>query len=272
MKAVSLAASALVLAVLGFAGGALADSAGPYPGTYAGGGEGVKATVVVNDRGRGSLRYALRGQCGRARGRIDLGAVHNGAYSAGRVSTAPHKLVRRIQARIEPVGDGTVVRGTIRETVSRKSGGPCRVKRSFEGELGNTEAFVPGRDDGHYRGQSEDGLAISFDVVSDGRGTRMTAIGVDVAGECTDVAAGDHAGEIRIVHLRGLEGPVSSNGEIDIELDDGANEFDLFGKLGGGAAKVEVWIDGLFNLDGLPDQLASLACDNDEPIYTATRG
>lgn len=263
-------AAAGLAAAPGSAGGAVES----YPGTYAGKGPGVKATVVVNDRLEGLVRYSMRSACGRVRGRIDLGRATNGRFEGKRVSAGPHRSLRRTIARITGGPDGVELAGVIRVAQTKTdSSEACSAKRKFKAELGQTEAFVPVRDAGHYSGFSADGLPIDFDVIREpGTGqARIARIDVDAAAYCTfDEFDPLEPKDERIVHLRGLEGSISSSGQITVEVVDEDNEFELYGRLGRGEATVELGLFGYFDDDLLPDPFAELYCENDGPSYHAT--
>jgi hypothetical protein len=262
----TVAISVLAAALLG-ASLARADANGPYEGTYKASGNGVNVTVRVADSAHAVLRYSLRSECGRARGTLEL-EKRNGGLAGKRVSAGPHRSVRRVTARVAAVGDGTEISGVINDAVSGgKDEGACRAKRKFKAALGKSNAFVPGRDGGHYVGQDRDGHPISFDVVGDfGAGqAQITEIAVDVAADCLDVGDDDVG---LVVHLSGLEGTIT-NGEIEVDATDEINEFWIYGEIAGGQARMEVWIDGFFDPLGLPDLSGDLYCDNEGPTYTA---
>jgi hypothetical protein len=245
----------------------------PYPGTYAGKGRGVKVTLEVSDRGAGSLRYSMRSGCGSARGKVDLGAPKNGGFVAKRVSAGPHRSIRRIRVRVVSAGDGTMLRGTIGvATTATTHAKACQATRRFKAALGRADAFVPPRDEGHYSGADEDGLPISFDVVGDPRsGDAFIAnLAVDVAGDCIDIDAYDEL--VKVVHLRDIEASIDSSGEVYGEWVEGDNEFEVFGELRDGVARLEIWIDAFFAPTGLPDPVADLYCDNEGAEYVARRG
>ncbi|MFL5871113.1 MAG: hypothetical protein ACJ75R_08520 [Solirubrobacterales bacterium] len=265
-RALLIAAAAAML----LASGATASS-GPAPGSYVGKGKHVTARVTVNDRLEGLVRYSAKTPCGTERGKLDLGRPTNGAFKGKRVYSATHRSTR-VRARISV--DGASLRGTVRFDVipDRSSDDrPCHAQRSFAAKLnGGDDAFVPGRDFGHYLGRDETGLPISFDVVPDGAGGgKITNLAVDVAGDCDDGTSG--ASVPLVVHLQQIEGSIAPTGDVDIEIDDGDSEWDVFGTIGGGTAELEVWIDGLFDANGIPDPAGDLACVNDEPVYTAAR-
>jgi hypothetical protein len=262
--------AALAVALLGAAFAAAAQTAS-YPGDYAGTGKQVKVLVHVDDTAHGTLRYALRSECGRARGTLQL-APRAGRLTGKRVSAGPHRTVRRVTARIESLGDGTVLGGTIKEALSANGKrGPCQATRQFTATLNRTDTFVPPRDAGHYTGVGPGGLPISFDVVEgdDPRRALIKAIDVDVAGDCLNELTGQEFG-IKTVHVRGLDGTIV-DGDVEIDFIDGVNEYLLFGTISDGRARLEVSIDGYFDLDGTANPLGSIYCDNDEPTYTATR-
>jgi hypothetical protein len=246
-----------------------AGASGPYEGTYKAAGKGVNVTLRVADTSHAVLRYSLRSDCGRARGTLELGK-RNGALAGKRVSAGPHRSVRRVTARVAAVGDGTEISGVINDVVSgTKDQGACRAKRKFKGTLGKSSGFVPGQEGGHYVGRDRDGHPISFDVVDPGTGQgQITRIAVAVAADCLD-AADDDVG--LVVHVSGLDGTIT-DGEINVDVtDDLVNEFGIYGEIGGGQARLEVWIDGFFDPLGLPDPFGDLYCDNEGPIYTAER-
>jgi hypothetical protein len=270
VKLVRWTLGALVLGLLGAAFAAAAGSAS-YPGDYEGEGKQVKVRVHVDETSHGTLRYTLRSECGRARGKLLL-APREGRLTGKRVSAGPHRSIRRVTASLASLGDGTVLGGTIKEALSESGKrGSCHSKRRFTASLSRTDTFVPPRDAGHYTGVGPDGLPISFDVVegTDSGRALIKAINVDVAGECLKELTGQSLG-IRTVHLVGLEGTIV-DGDVDVDLIDGQTESLLFGTLGDGRARLEVSIDGYFDLDGTPNPLGEIYCDNDEPIYTATR-
>jgi hypothetical protein len=270
-----LTAAVVFCALLGASvAGARSDS-GPYPGDYAGKGDGVKVQVRVNGAGAASVSYAMRSDCGKARGKVELRAARNGGFKGKRVSSGPHHSARKVTVRAAPAGDGTVLRGTIRLSMSAPGSGSCHTKRPFEAKLDKSEASLPGSDEGHYTGSSEDGLPISFDVAGETRygEAKVTNITVDVLASCIDLVEFEDLLP-RVVHISGMEGWVNEGGEVYAETleEVSQSEWNVFGELRNGVARVEVWIDGMFGPNGLPDPLGDLYCDNQEPIYTATRG
>jgi hypothetical protein len=261
---------ALALALLGAAFATAAQTAS-YPGDYAGTGKHVKVQVHVDDTAHGTLRYTLRSECGRARGTLQL-VPREGRLTGKRVSVGPHRRVRRVTARLASLGDGTVLGGTIKEALSDSGKrSPCQATRRFTATLSRTNTFVPPRDAGHYTGVGPDGLPISFDVVEGDDPDRalIKAIDVDVAGDCLNGLTGQEFG-IKTVHVLGVDGTIV-DGDVDVDFIDGENEYLLFGTLSDGRARLEVSIDGYFDLGGTPNPLGGMYCDNDEPIYTATR-
>jgi hypothetical protein len=246
---------------------------GPYPGTYAGKGKGVKVTLQVSDRGDGSLRYSMRSGCGSARGKVDLGAPKHGGFAAKRVSAGPHRSIRRVTVRVASAGDGTMLRGTIgMATTATAHAKACETKRSFKAALGKADTLVPPRDEGHYAGADGDGRPISFDVVGDPKSgdALITNLAADVAGECVDVVEFDEL--VKVVHLGGLEASIDSSGEVYGEWVEGDNEFEVFGELNDGVARLEIWIDAFFTPTGVPDPVADLYCANEGAEYVARRG
>ncbi len=268
--------AALVLSGLLSASGAAARGGpGPYPGDYAGKGEGLKVQVRVNGAGAGSLSYSMRTDCAKARGKVELRVAKNGAVKGKRVSAGPHRSLRKVIVRAAPARDGTVLEGAIRLAVSASGSGSCHAKRPFEARLDKTGALPPASDEGHYTGSSEDSLPISFDIVGETESGRakITDIAVDVMARCIDLVELDDFMP-RVVHLSGIDGWVNEDGEIYAEeLEEvSQSEWNVFGEVSNGVARVEVWMDGMFGPNGLPDPLGDLYCENDEPIYTATRG
>jgi hypothetical protein len=246
---------------------------GPYPGTYEGKGKGVKVTLRVSDRGEGSLRYAMRSECGSARGKVELGAPKDGGFAGKRVSAGPHRSVRRVTVRIVADGDGTILRGTIAAaTTATAHAKACEAKRRFKADLGKAEAFVPPRDEGHYAGAGDEGLPISFDVVGDPKSgdAFITNLAVDVAGDCIDVDGWEES--VNVVHVSDLEASIDPGGEIYGEWVEGDNEFEVYGELHDGVARLEIWIDAFFTPAGLPDPVADLYCENEGAQYVAKRG
>jgi hypothetical protein len=273
---VGLTAALVLSGLLGASAAAARGGPGPYPGDYAGKGEGLKVEVRVNDAGDGSLSYAMRTGCANARGKVDLRVAKNGRVDGKRVSAGPHRSIRKVSVRAAPAGGGTVLQGAIRLAVSASGSGSCHAKRPFEARLDKTDALLPRSDEGHYTGSSEDedGLPISFDIVGETESGRakITNIAVDVMARCIDLVEFDDFLP-RVVHLSGIRGWVDEDGEIYAETleEVSQSEWNVFGELGNGVARVEVWMDGMFGPDGVPDPLGDFYCENDEPIYTAER-
>jgi hypothetical protein len=253
-----------------------AYAAGAFPGVYPGKGKGVKAKLTVNDQLEGLLAYKVKSKCGKTHGKIELAGFKNGAYKGKRISAGPHSTLRKTTTRIVVGPDGSSVKGLIRDALSGagpNGPGDCRAKRKFKATLGKTEAFVPKEDDGHYSGQSADGLPIVFDVLTDAEGkTQITGLSADVLGECYSEDADEDVEESMVVHLSDLSGTVDSAGSAEIDFTpDEDTEFAVDGELGDGEAKLEVSIDGYFDAAGNPDPASDIYCDNWGVIYHATQ-
>lgn len=245
-------------------------AADAYPGTYEAKASGIKATIELNDRGTGTLRFAAKTACGKVRGKLSLKRAGAG-YKAHKVSRGPESTIRTLIAKLQPQEDGTALVGTIKDTLdggdSKLAG--CRGKRTFKAELGKTDAFVPERDTGHYVGQSKAGLPVSFDVVEEDGEMLIRNFAADVQAECYDE---DDNESSMVVHVGGLEGEVEADGSLYIlHAPDDDTEHEVVGTLGGGEARVDVVVMGVFDSAGASTASGPYSCDSWGALYTAAR-
>jgi hypothetical protein len=194
-----------------------------------------------------------------------------------RESRQTRRTIRVAGAFIE---QAAVVRMRVERTVATSSGGTQRICRTRARRL-NLALIEPTQlnaatDAGHYRGASNQGLPISFDLtyhVASGAGT-ITNLAVDVAAECDWYGAEQDDPGIagQIVHLRGLAGTAAPDGSVDVfHAPDEFSAYDIYGTLLGGIAAIDVIIDGSFDTAGNVDPSSELYCGNIGDAYIAHR-
>jgi len=257
-----------LLAVALIAPAAIADL---YPGSYSARSKGVSVKLDVGPSGGGSLAYAMKTECGKSKGRLEL--KRSGAGLKGRrVSRGPENTLRTTVAKVTLSGDGSEVLGTIRDSL-RGGGGElagCHAKRSFSTSAEQAEGFVPSRDLGRYVGTGPNGNPISFDVVAYGQDIRIENLAVDVTAECFDEVTGDDS-EI-VTHVTGISGRVAKDGTFWISYTpDDDTEHDFEGEIADGKAELDVMIGGYFDAAGIPNAAGPFACDSFGDPYSAAR-
>ena len=232
--------------------------AGLYPGTYKAKEKGLSVKLEIGENG-GLLAYSMKTACSKDSGKIELSK--GGPGLKGReVSRGPKATLRTTTAKVALSRDGSELSG-------------CHATRRFAAGVEQSDGFVPTRDLGHYSGSAGDGLPISFDVVEDDGEFQLENLGADVLADCYDVD--DPAAEEvpMVTHIRGISGPVPSDGSFYIDhTPDEETEYEFFGELGDEAAEVEVIIGGRFDAAGNPSPDGQYACDSWGEIYAAARG
>ena len=261
-------------ALLALALGASAAAAGLYPGEYSAKSKGLSVKLDVGDSGGGTLAYSMKTKCGKNKGKLQL--KKSGAGLKGRrVSRGPESTLRTTLARIALSADGAHVVGTIKDFLkggdSALAG--CHAKRSFSANIGQSSAFVPSRDEGHYTGTGPNGNPISFDVVVKDGAAEIEHLAVDVTADCFDESDEEADDGQKVTHITGMSGRVGKDGTFYIDYTpDDDTEYEFDGELGGGKADVDVVIGGYFDVNGNPDPSGQYACDSWGDLYTAERG
>lgn len=264
-------ASAALLAASAF--GAVA----PVPGLYEGKGKAGSARLDVTDGQRATVRYSLRGKCGRTQGQIKARPIRDGRFR-GRKRIRSSKASAVVAVRGRFAANGRSARLTFSRVVSTDVGDATRTCRSrrlrLAVSLTETPGLDPATDAGHYAGASHSGLPISFDLAVDpsGRG-QVSNLDVDVATECSWFGGGDDPLiDTQVVHVRDLAGKVDENGDLTVyAAPDEDTEYDIAGTLRDATADLEVAVDGPFDALGNPAAGSDLFCDNWGDPYAATR-
>jgi hypothetical protein len=123
---------------------------------------------------------------------------------------------------------------------------------------------------GHYTGQSNAGLPVSFDVVRNGSRAKIENLAVDVDTECWNDADHDGVSDRLVAHITGLKGSVSRSGEVDVYYaPDDDTEYVVEGTIKGGDARLLVTAGGSWDTAGNPSPAGPLQCDNWGTRYKA---
>lgn len=253
---------------------AASQGAPVYSGKYSGKSRGARVGISVSNDLKANVRYALKTECGRTKGSIDLGGARNGAFSGRRVSRGPQGTIRKTVIKLVVAADGEALAARVDDSLkggdSKLSG--CKARRKLTAKLGKTDAFVASRDAGHYVGTSSGGRPISFDViVADGK-ARIENLSADILADCVDDSAIEPSEVPMVVHLAGLSGSVKADGEFYIvHAPDEDTDNDVFGKIGGGGATLEGAVSGLFGPDGLSNPAGPFSCDSWGETFKAAR-
>jgi hypothetical protein len=274
-------ASLLALA-LGIAVAAPAAAAPtPLPGLYEGKAKRSSAKLDVTNSDRATVRYSLRGKCGKAKGRIRARPIRDGRFQGRkRIRSAKARSVVVVKGRFIGTDRARLVFTQVVKADARDGGtAVCRARRvKIEAVLGGRAADNgpnPTADAGHWEGSDRSGLPISFDLAFDPTGSgQVTNLDADVATDCTWFGDDEEDPGIatQVIHLRDLSGEVNPNGDFSVYVTpDDDTEFDIFGSLGNAEAELEVAVDGPFDLAGNHDPSSELYCDNWGESYTAAR-
>lgn len=271
MKHLRISLSVLFIAALAapFAFGAGADV---LEGTYNGSAKGLKATVEVDEDGDGSLRYALKSECGKSKGSIDL----DGGPSGLKGSRGSDKSSVSAQFKDD---DGDLD-GLLKHKTKTK-GKDGRVERCTDNaevtaELDAKTAPVIVENVGHYEGTGEDGgHPVSFDVAYDAKAGELEIKNMvfDTDTECYDDYDGDGEDDTLVVKASGLEGSVDEDGYFDLDSSpNDETDFYAEGVLEDGEAEMDVEVGGYFNADGTANEAGTFECDSFGEVYRATKG
>ena len=249
-----------------------AATADVYPGTFKSKVKGLAVTLDVGESGGGTLAYAMKTECGKAKGKLEL--KRSGAGLRGRkVSQGPQSSLQTVSAKVGLTSDGSEVVGVIKETLRGGHGPSCRAKREFRVDADQSDGFVPTRDEGHYTGTGPNGNPISFDVVVTGGDPEVQNLSADVTADCYDDTDPDGDEFQMVTHITGMAGEVDNDGTFYIDYTpDDDTEYEFDGELADGKADIDVVIGGYFDAAGNPNPAGPYACDSWGDPYTAERG
>ena len=246
-------------------------------GTYEGQGPGLKASVVLDEDGDGTLTYALKTQCGKTKDTIDLKGGPGGSLK-GSKSSKKSSLVAKLKSdRGTPSLSGSLrYTTTVKDSSKGKTKArSCRAKQNVSVKLDVSSSPAVEDLSGHYAGTGEDGgLPISFDVGYDqAAGTlQVTNLGFQTDTECYDDLDEDGEDDTLVTTISGLGSEVDSDGyfEIDYAPDDDT-EFYVEGYLEDGQAEIYLEVGGYFAADGTPQADGPYECDSWGEDYFAGR-
>ncbi len=240
----------------------------PREGTYKGqGGE-----VDVNGDGEGKMDLDGKTDCGPLKGSIDLGKAKGGSFEGKRKGNGPGGGKRTTKVDLEATDGGTRLEGALKDGYKGSSDDPssCSDKLKLDLKLDKDDAFVPARDDGHYRGKNSQDLPVEFDVVREGDDIRIANFEADTEAEC--YARFETDPQDRIVHVSLPGGKVEPDGSFEIAYEpDEDTSHVIIGYLGGGEASVDLGVTGHFNADGSWNPSSNaLDCDSNGDDYKAS--
>jgi len=230
------------------------------PGDYVGKGNGIKATVTVDEFGDGEARFTMKTSCGTVHGSVDVTDL-KGKRVAGKRTTSAKLSQSRRQGELS---------GTIRYADTGSE--PCKGKRSFDAELDMANSPLVDELSGRYSGVGDDGgLPVSFAVGYDKGDRELQVTDLDFQTD-TECWTGDESDDQDLVaKISDLSGAVDPDGyfEIDYTPDDDT-EFYVEGQLEDGDAELYIEVGGLFGADGVP-VADGLECDSWGEDYFATK-
>lgn len=237
----------------------------PLPGDYAGKGNGIKATVTLDDLGDGEARFAMKTSCGMVRGSVELSGGPSGELKGKRTAGK-----RTASARVSPTRRTGVISGTVRYAESGDQ--PCKGKRSFDATLDMGSSPVVDELSGRYSGSGDDGgLPISFTVGYDKGEHALEVSDLDFQTEAECWSATDLDGGDLVANINDLSGEVDPDGYFEIDYTpDEDTEYYVEGTLEDGEAELYLEVGGLFGADGFP-AAAGLECDSWGEDYFASK-
>ena len=232
----------------------------PAPGTYKAKVAGGKVRIAVSPSSRATLRYAVRGDCGKLAGRMRLGKLDRGfsKRGGGGGETA--------RARGRVAGGGAKIKGRL-----AVSGGPagdsCTERRRFVAKLAGSG--LTAADAGRYDGSTSEGLPFGFDLAVEGGRGRISNLAYAVNADCWGVVD-EELERTLVARLVGVGGAADRSGDFEAGVSadpDPENDFDdleygAYGRIRHGEAWGELELgSALFNDLGLLDPAGLLQCE-----------
>lgn len=247
-------------------------------GTYEGQGPGLKASVVLDESGDGTLSYALKTQCGKTKDTIDLEGGPGGTLKGSQSSKKSSLIAKLKPDRGTPSLSGSLKYSNVvkdRDAKGKTEARSCRAKQNVSVKLDVSSSPEIEDLSGHYAGTGDEGgLPISFDVSFDqaAGALQVNNLGFQTDTECYNDLDEDGEDDTLVAQISGLESEVDSDGafEIDYAPDDDT-EFYVEGYLEDGQAELYLEVGGYFAADGTPQAGGPYECDSWGEDYTASR-